>query len=280
MAPVPSPSHSSSTVREILFRTFMLSFLMLFLSLVLMLLIADISYPQFVHWAEALTSGRSQVWFAIRLSVITSAVALVASLIIGLPSAYALSRFSLPFATVIDTLIDLPIVLPPPVIGLSLLAAFGPKGFGIDAALERHLGFGMMYQAWGIPLAQFMISAAFCIRALKAAFDSINPRLEHVARSLGCSSWQTFWRISLPLARNGLIAGAVMTWTRAISEFGPILFFCGATPGKTDILPVSMFLEFSAGRVERAIILAIIMLAIGTVTLISFKKLGGKGYLW
>jgi molybdate transport system permease protein len=277
----PTQPRSSVAARhEVLFRALLLSFLMLFVAMVFTLLIADVLYPKAGDWLSAFTKGRREVWFAVRLSLITSTIALVASFLVGLPSAYALSRFRLPLATVIDTVIDLPIVIPPPVIGLSLLVAFGPKGFGLDGLLEKHLGFGMMYQAWGIPLAQFMVAAAFCIRALKAAFDSINPRLEHVARSLGCSPWQAFVRVSLPLARNGLIAGAVMTWARAISEFGPILFFCGATPMKTEVLPISMFLNYSAGNIERAVVLALLMVAIAATTLVTFKKLGGKGYLW
>jgi len=279
MASTLSVERTSGAARkDVLFRAFLLSFLMLFLACVLTLIIADIRYVRAQDWVSAFTTGRHEVWFAVRLSLVTSTVALVAALIVGLPSAYALSRFRLPFATVIDTIVDLPIVIPPPVVGLSLLVVFGKTG--LDRWLERTFGHGIMYQPWSIPLAQFMVAAAFCIRALKAAFDSINPRLEHVARTLGCSSWQAFVRVSLPLARTGLIAGAVMTWARAIAEFGPILFFSGATPMKTEVLPISMFLNFSAGNIERAVLLAVLMLAIATATLITFKKLGGKGYLW
>lgn len=269
---------SSAGARDVLFRAVVLSFLMLFMAMVLTLIAVDVRYVEASDWVEALTTGRTQVWFAVKLSLVTSTIALAAALLVGLPSAYALSRFRIPFASVVDTVIDLPIVIPPPVVGLSLLVLFGRTG--LDRWLEDHVGFGLMYQAWGIPLAQFMVAAAFCIRSLKAAFDSINPRLEHVARTLGCSSWQAFIRVSLPLARNGLLAGAIMTWARAIAEFGPILFFCGATPMKTEVLPISMFLNFSAGSIERAMVLAILMITIAAATLITFKKLGGKGYLW
>jgi molybdate transport system permease protein len=263
---------------EVLFRALLLSFLMLFMAAVLTLIVVDVRYVGWKDWVEAFTTGRREVWFAIRLSLLTSTVTLVAAFIVGLPSAYALSRFRLPFGTLIDTIVDLPIVIPPPVVGLSLLAVFGMTGF--DRWLERTFGYGVIYQPWSIPVAQFMVASAFGIRALKAAFDSINPRLEHVARTLGCSPWQTFVRVSLPLARNGLIAGAVMTWARAIAEFGPILFFSGATPMKTEVLPISMFLSFSAGNIDRSLVLAVLMLVIATATLVTFKKLGGKGYLW
>jgi molybdate transport system permease protein len=279
MAEDPPVERTSMAGRkDVLFRAFLLSFLMLFMACVLTLIIADVRYVRPSDWVSAFTTGRREVWFAVRLSLITSTVTLVAALIVGLPSAYALSRFRLPFATLVDTIVDLPIVIPPPVVGLSLLVVFGKTG--LDRWLERTLGHGIMYQPWSIPLAQFMVASGFCIRALKAAFDSINPRLEHVARTLGCSSWQAFVRVALPLARNGLIAGAVMTWARAIAEFGPILFFSGATPMRTEVLPISMFLNFSAGNIERALLLAVLMVAIATATLVTFKRLGGKGYLW
>lgn len=269
---------SRAARKDVLFRAVMFSFLMLFMGMVLTLVLVDLRYVGAGDWLEALTTGRHEVWFAVKLSLLTSTVALIAAFIVGLPSAYALSRFRIPFASFVDTVIDLPIVIPPPVIGLSLLVVFGKTG--LDRWLEDTVGFGMMYEPWSIPLAQFMVAAAFCIRALKAAFDSINPRLEHVARTLGCSSWQAFVRVSLPLARNGLIAGAIMTWARAISEFGPILFFCGATPMKTEVLPISMFLNFSAGSLERAMVLALLMIVLAAAALVTFKKLGGKGYLW
>ena len=267
-----------ATLRDALFRAFLLSFLMLFMGMVVSLILVDISYPKGEDWLQAVTTDRSKVWFSVKLSLITSSVTLVAAMIVGLPAAYALSRFKLPFATVIDTIIDLPIVIPPPVIGLSLVAAFGRTG--LDAWMMDHLGTGLMFQAWGIPLAQFMVAAAFCIRALKATFDGINPRLEHVARTLGCTPLQSFVRVSLPLARNGIIAGAIMTWARAISEFGPILFFSGTFEGKTDVLPIRMFLNMSEGKPEQAVVLAILMIGIAALALIAFKKLGGKGYLW
>jgi len=275
---VPEPKPSSAARGEALFHAAFLSALLLFVATVVALILTSARYVGLGHWVDAMTRGRAEVWFALRLSLITSSVTLVAAVIVGLPSAYALSRIKLPCATFFDTVLDLPIVLPPPVIGLCLLIVFGRTG--LDRWLEAHFGHGLMYQPWGIPLAQFFVAAAFGIRALKAAFDSINPRLEHVARSLGCSPWQTFWRVSFPLARNGLIAGAIMTWARAVSEFGPILFFCGATPRKTEVLPISMFLNFSSGNIERAMILALLMVVMGSATLVTFKKLGGKGYLW
>jgi len=128
-------------------------------------------------------------------------------------------------------------------------------------------------------VAQFFIGSAFATRALKAIFDQINPRFEGVARSLGCTPWQAFWKITLPLARNGLVAGGIMTWARALGEFAPIMMLAG-TMQENRVLPVAAFMNMNEGRVEVAIAFTLLMVLIGAVTLVAFKKLGGQGYLW
>ena len=221
------------------------------------------------------------------------------SLVIGVPAAYVLSRYRLPGSAIIDTILDLPIVLPPPVIGLSLLILFSTspgrvlegltpewivdpvnKLFTFVLGQEISDGTRWSYTTRGIVLAQFFVACSFGVRAMKAAFDTIGTRHEDVARTLGCTRSQAFFRVVLPMARTGLIAGTIMTWARAMAEFGPILFFCGVTQGKTNNMPVQMFRHYSIGDIEKAAVLVLIMLAISAVTLITFKKLGGRGYLW
>ncbi len=245
-----------------------------FATMVAILVGSDLLYlSPAVLWQELI---RAETLFAIRLSLITATITTVLAMGIGVPAAYALSRFKVPCAGLIDTLIDLPIVLPPLLIGFSLLIVY-QTAFG-------HLlvagGLDLRYSVPGIVLAQFLVAAAFAIRTLKAAFDSIDPRLEQVARTLGASPGRSFRCIVLPLARRGMVAGAVMTWARAIGEFGPILVFCGATRWHTEVLPIAIWLDFSIGRIEAAMALAVIMLAISTASLVAFKRLGGKGYLW
>jgi molybdate transport system permease protein len=185
------------------------------------------------------------------------------------------------------------------VIGLSLLIFFStgagqwldhltPRWFvaSLNWALSAMLGRPIEDdQAWtfttrGIMVAQFFVACSFGVRAVKAAFDTIGRRHEDVARTLGCTRRQAFFRVVVPMARTGIVAGAVMTWARAIAEFGPVLFFCGATRWKTEVLPIAMFLRYSANEIEKAVVLLLIMLMISTVTLLTFKKLGGRGYLW
>jgi len=237
--------------------------------------------------------------FAIKLSVLMSALTALLSMVIAIPAAYALSRFRMLGSAVVDTLLDLPIVVPPPVIGLSLLIFFQTEAgrlideftpmwlvnalnWLLSAILGRpiHDDQEWVYTARGIVVAQFFVACSFGVRAVKAAFDTIGTRHEDVARTLGCTRGQAFFRVVLPMARTGIVAGAVMTWARAVAEFGPVLFFCGATRWKTEVMPIAMFLRYSAGEIEQAVVLLIIMLMISTLTLLTFKKLGGKGYLW
>jgi len=306
-----SAAANSSAARDVgnrLFTALLVSFLILFLAASTLLLLSNVWYL-----AEAReTVGRSgwsvfvealrkaQTHFAVKLSVVSAAATALLCMIIAIPAAYSLSRFRFPLSGVVDTLLDLPIVLPPPVIGMSLLIFFRtPAGMAVNdltpqwlvAAINRFLSFVLghevyddgttwVYTTRGIVLAQFFAACAFGVRAVKAAFDTIGVRHEDVARTLGCTRRQAFFKVVLPMARNGIVAGAVLTWARAIAEFGPILFFCSAIQWKTEVMPISMFLLNSAGKVEQATALVIIMILISALTLLTFKRLGGRGYMW
>jgi len=302
------------------FSALLVSFLVLFLAASTLLLLSNVWYL-----AEAKDSlGKSgwsifveslhnpQTHFAVKLSVFSAAISALVCMIVAIPAAYSLSRFRFPFSGVVDTLLDLPIVLPPPVIGISLLIFFRtPAGDVVNhltpewlvsainwllslALGERVLengawvtkgeiwddGTTWVYTTRGIILAQFFAACSFGVRAVKAAFDTVGVRHEQVARTLGCTRRQAFFKVVLPMARNGIVAGAVMTWARAIAEFGPILFFCSAVQWKTEVMPIRMFLLNAASQIEEATALVIIMILISALTLLVFKRLGGRGYLW
>lgn len=260
--------------RVSLFRYLVVSGLLLMVGIITITLLAMITYVDVGTFAEALAS--EEVLFAIKLTALTSSITTMLAVALGIPAAYALSRYRIPFLTFIDTLIDLPIVLPPLVAGIALLVFFGtPMGKWIESAIMP-----FAFTTQGIVLAQFVPAASFSVRALKAAFDGVDPRMEQVARTLGCNERQAFWRVTFPLARNGLVAGTVMTWARAAGEFGPILMFCGATRFKTEVLPIAVFLNMSVGKIEMALCVTIILMILATVALLAFKKLGGRGYLW
>ena len=245
-----------------------LSVLALFVFVILVLLASDVAYlvVHDVSWGDfgdILTSRA--VRSAIRMSLITSLTSLLLVVAFSVPIGYALSRYRFPGHTLLNTMVDVPIVLPPVVIGLSLLAFFGtPVGDAIRLAMKS--GGWSMISGIGIVLCQFLVSVSYAIRATKASFDSVDRRLEHVALTLGCSRWRAFRTVTLPLARNGLIAGAVMAWARAIGVFGPLMVFVGTGP-RVQVMPTSIWLELSIGNIEVSLAIALVSVAIAGAAL-------------
>lgn len=218
--------------------------------------------------------ARAELIGSVRLSMATATVTALLAALLGIPTAYALSRFRFPGAVVVDTVVDLLIVIPPLIVGLTLVAVFGQTETG--KWLNDTIGF--LYTPQGIVVAQFAVASALAVRVFKAAFDQVNPRFEQVARSLGASPLYAFFRITLPLAKNGLLAGLVLAWARAIGEFAPVLVVAGTDVGK--VLPVQAFLNMSAGNVELAFVVTTLMMLISATALLTFKRLGGQVYIW
>jgi len=210
--------------------------------------------------------------FSIKLSLWTSVLTTIIAILMAIPAGYVLSRYKFFGKGIIDVIIDLPITLPPLIIGMCLLVFFStaPGHFIQDHIIK------FVFSVPGIVLAQFSISASFALYALREAYDAVDPRYEDAARTLGCNKVQAFYKVTLPLIRPGIISGAIMTWTRAVGEFIPILLLCGASQGRTDILPVAIFLQFEQGDIEMAVSLTIIFLILSAVYLSIFKKLGLK----
>jgi molybdate transport system permease protein len=215
------------------------------------------------------------------LSVVTATITTVLALIIAVPAGYALSRLRIPGKVVVDTLVDAAIVLPPLILGVSLLVAFCllrrlAEGAGSvtqpQPILQWFYDF-FVYQRPGIILAQFFVAAALCIRSMRAAFDAADRRIEDVALTLGCTPFQAFWHAALPQARGGMLSGAVMAWSYAIGLFAPVAIFAGTVRGRTAVLPTRTFLEVSVGHLEIALVLTLIMSAIAGILLILVKIL-------
>jgi molybdate transport system permease protein len=207
--------------------------------------------------------------FAVKLSLSTSLFTTIIAILLSIPTGYCLSRFDFRGKDILDTIIDLPIVLPPLVMGLCLLVFFNTR---LGQLIESH-GIRFVFTVSGIILAQFAISASFAIRAMKLSFDNLDPKYEEAARTLGCNNIQTFLKITLPMVKMGLVSGAVMTWTRAVGEFVPILLLCGAQRMKTEIMPIAIFLKFEVGDIEGAVALTILFLFLTSAYLIVFKKM-------
>src|SRR5262249_17347296 len=158
----------------------------------------------------------------------------ILSVWVAVPLGYLLSRYLFPLKWLVDAIMDIPIVLPPLVIGLSLLILFQtPPGRLIERVVP------VTYAVPGVILAQFAVACAFAVRTMRVTFDGISPRREEVALTLGCARSQAFWLVVLPEARRGLVTAGTLAWARALGEFGPILVFAGATRLKTEVLSTS-----------------------------------------
>ena len=178
-----------------------------------------------------------------------------------------------------DTIVDIPIVLPPLVLGLSLLILFHlPIGdTNLDQWLRDTLRLEITFNWPAVVLAQFAVTCAFAVRTMRVTFEQINPRAEDVARTLGCSRAQAFLKITLPQARQGIITAATISWARALGEFGPIMVFAGSTRFRTEVLSVTVFLELSVGQLDAAVAVSLIMVAMAIVVLLGLRFFGGGG---
>lgn len=214
-----------------------------------------------------------EIQFAIRLSLFTSITSTIICVFFALPVAYGLERFNIPGQKIINVILNIPLSLPPLVSGVALLIFFGTTQFG--SSLAEH-GLRFVFSVKGIILAQFYIITPYMIRVLKSTIADINPRLEFVARTLGCSQWQAFYKITLPLAKNGIISSLVISWSRAIGEFGCSLMVAGATRMVTETLPVALYLNMSIGDIEMAMASATWLIIISLISLFVFEMLGVK----
>ena len=194
-----------------------------------------------------------------------------------MPTGYLLSRHRFPGKGLVDAILDIPIVLPPLIVGLSLLILFQtPPGRALEKVLP------VTYAIPGVILAQFSVACAFSVRAMRITFDQISPRNEQVALTLGCSRGQAFWLVALPEARRGMLSAFTLAWARALGEFGPILVFCGATRLRTEVLSTSVFLELSIGNLNAAVAVSLLMIfaAVAVLLLVRFfgsESVFGKG---
>ncbi len=213
-----------------------------------------------------------EIQFSIKLSLYTSIISTVCCILISIPIAYVLARVDVQGKQFLNILLDLPLALPPVVSGVCLLLIFGTTSFG---AWLEDIGFGFVFTVKGVIISQIFVNLSFMIRVLKSTILAINPRLDFIARTLGCTPIQTFLKVTLPLSKNGIIAGTVITWARALGEFGAALMLAGATRLRTETLPISLFLNMSTGDMDAAMAAANILIIISVISLFVFNKYGG-----
>jgi molybdate transport system permease protein len=232
-----------------------------------------VSMVTYTDWDTLFSTLMSQeILFAIRLSLITATISTILSISVAIPVAYAISQIEFPGKDIVDTILDLPIVISPIALGAALLVFFNtPLGVAIENKVLR-----FVFEVPGIVLAQFTVIIALAVRLLKSTFDSIDPRYERVGRTLGCSKLEVFFRVTLPLARNGLIASGILTWARAVGEFGATVTLAGATKLKTETLPIAIFLSLATADVEKAVAVIFALIFIAAVALITLRKITGK----
>ena len=211
--------------------------------------------------------------FSIRLSLFAATLATLFAVAIGLPAAYALSRFEFPGKRLLDTFLEIPMIISPIALGATLLVFFNtPPG-----TILQEKGIYFVFEVPGIILAQFATIAGLATRLMKTSLDEISPRYESVARSLGLSPWKAFYRVTLPLSLKGLIASVILSWAKAVGEFGATVTLAGAMPGKTETLPVAIFMALGSANVNKAIVLILILALFGLCTL-YVVRLTGKRY--
>ena len=201
---------------------------------------------------------------ALRLSLITSGISMGIILLVGTPFSYLLARNTSWILRIVDSLIELPIVLPPVVAGVAMLMAFGRQGV-LGPVLET-LGISLPFTTGAVVFAQIFVAAPFYIRSAKLGFQSVARDYEDISQTLGISPWGTFWRLTVPLAAPSLLTGFALAWARSLSEFGATIMFAGNLMGKTQTMPLAIMTAMESS-LDSALALSVLLLA-GSVTIL------------
>jgi molybdate transport system permease protein len=218
--------------------------------------------------------GEAQSLDALRLSLETSAIAVATIVLVGTPAAYLLARRSFRGHAAVLTLLELPLVLPPAVAGIGLLAALGPRGILGGALADAHLQIGLSTAA--VVIALTFVAAPFYLRQAHAAFAAVEPDYLEAALALGARESGVFRRVALPIARPGLSAGLALAWGRALGEFGATLMFAGSYRGVTQTAPLAIYDEFSSDFTA-ALALSAILVIVSASLLLTVKLLVARG---
>jgi molybdate transport system permease protein len=211
-----------------------------------------------------------QALAALHLSLITSLITVVITILGGTPLAYMLARWKFRSKSYLEVLIDLPIVLPPAVAGIALLIAFGQRGLlgPVLSSLHMHLPF----TAAAVVIAQTFVAAPLYVRSARIGFAAIDVQIEEAARVEGANQWQLFIYVMLPLAGRALVSGIILTWARALGEFGATMLFAGNLEGVTQTMPLAIYLGFES-NLGVAIALSVMLIAFSVVVLGITRRL-------
>ena len=207
------------------------------------------------------------ILFSIRLSLAAATLATLLAVAIALPAAYALSRLNFPGKKIVDTFLELPMIMSPVALGAALLIFFNTR----SGAVIQENGILFVFEFPGIVLAQFATIAGLAARLMKTALDEISPRYEAVARSLGSSAWGAFWKVTLPLSFRGLVSAVILCWAKAVGEFGATVTLAGTMAFKTETMPTAIFMALASADIQKTIILILILVGIGLTALYAVR---------
>lgn len=276
---MPSPPTRRSRLGD---RCFAAGFVVIglgYLSLIVLLIVADLLSTSAGGFVAALSSP--EIRYAAVLSLATATVSAVLSVWVATPIGYVMSRGvgkpgrvaasanNRRLYALVDAVLDVPIVLPPLVVGVSLLLLFRFPPFAWISET-------VVYEVPAIILAQFVVACAFAIRTMRATFEQISERQERVAMTLGATRATAFWTVLLPQAKTGLLTAATISWARSLGEFGPVLIFASSTRMRTEVLPTSVYLEIQAGNLQGALAVSLLMIALSVGVLVMTRLLGAS----
>jgi len=211
---------------------------------------------------------------ALWLSLTTSVISLAIVILVGTPFAYVHARSTYPGKVIVDTLIDLPLVLPPAVAGFALLVLYGRMGL-IGKYLNM-MGISIAFTTIAVIMAQIFVASPFYLRQAKSLFEQFDQSYEHTARTLGASPLRTFMTITLPMTAGGLVSGAVMTFGRALGEFGATIMFAGNLPGVTQTMPLAVYVGMES-NFNMGLTISILLVIISFAIMISVRVITRKG---
>ena len=212
------------------------------------------------------------IWDALKLSLLVVSTATVVVGAAGLAIAYLLAKFDFKGKELLDALLTMPLVLPPTVTGYYLIVLLGRRGI-IGGPLYDLTGWTIVFTWQGAVVAAAVVSLPLMIKAARASIESVNPDYEIASYTLGKNKLETFWRVTLPLAKRGIIGGLVLSFARALGEFGATLMLAGNIPGKTQTMPLAIYEAVAAGDDRRAQMLALILTAISVAAVYFTNKI-------
>lgn len=243
------------------------------------LLVIFLTLPLFALVLRAVPLGPA-AWFsettlaALQLSLTTATLSALIALVVGTPVAYLLARENFRGKALVSTLIDLPMVLPPAVAGIALLMAFGRRGL-LGPTLS-FFGIELPFTTAAVIIAETFVAAPFYVRSANAGFAAVDRKLEHMSASLGASNFKTFFRITMPLAAPSLVSGLLMTWARALGEFGATMMFAGNFPGRTQTMPLAIYSGLES-NLDSALALAFLLVVVSFGILLAVRAINPKG---